>query len=113
MNLTLGGTASWNSSRNHGWARSLMNSDNNPLTTQLTYRAYTRFTQRFENATDAEGKERVGGVKNVYYTVMMDYSKFKSRTEDDTFKDDVFKYGHFGKFDKAYYKHVIECSTTL
>ena len=103
MNLTLGGTASYSSGRAHNWAGSLFNSENFPLSTDLTYRGFARFTQRFSNALDEEGRERKGGVKNVYYTLMLDYSKFTSRTEDDTFKDDLFKYGHFGKFEKFFY----------
>lgn len=104
MNLTFGGTAVYNSQRSHNWAGSVFNSDNYPLQTGLTLRAFTRFTQRFENAKDEEGNDRKGGVKNVFYTVMADYSKATGTTQDDTFKDDIFRYGHHGKFERAYYK---------
>lgn len=103
MNLTFGGSLDWNNSRGHDWARSALNSENNPLTTNLSWRAYSRFTQRFENDVDEEGNERKGGVKNVFYTVMADFSKSYSKTEDETFGDDFFKYGYIGKFEKEYY----------
>lgn len=103
--LAFGGSMQYNRSKVYsGWASTLFNYDNNPVSTSLDYRGWGRFTQRFENPKDEEGNERSGGVKNVYYSLMIDYSKSYGRTEDESLKDDFFKYGYIGKFERNFYK---------
>lgn len=86
------------------WGQTLFNFDNNPVQTALDWRAWGRFTQRFENAIDEEGNERQSGVKNVYYSLMVDYSKGYRRTEDESLGDDIFRYGYIGKFQRNQFK---------
>jgi len=95
-NLTFGLTAAGDRKNNFSYARSLMNWENNDLETGLDWRGYVKFSQRF---VDEEGEEGAGGLKNVFYSIMADYSQSYTRIEDASHGDDFFKYGHVGKFD--------------
>ena len=93
--LTLGGTASGGRNNNFNYARSLMNWDNNDLSTSYDWRAYAKFSQRFIN----EQGENASNLKNVFYQIMVDYSQSYYNSQDANHRDDFFKYGHVGKFD--------------
>ena len=73
-----------------------MNWENNNQTTSLDWRGYVKFSQRF---ADEEGSESSGGLKNVFYSIMADYSQSYFKREDASHGDDFFKYGHVGTFD--------------
>jgi len=105
VNLTFGGSGNFNQrhSSNDGAGlgssannNMLMNYENNPLVTDFDWRAYGKFTQRFQSQLDDEGKS--GGISNAFYTIMVDYSKSTQRVEDDTHEDRYFNYGHVGYF---------------
>lgn len=103
VTLTFGGTGAFSKGRNSfyndrlnsTYGYSLMNWENNQLNTDFDWRAYARFSQRFKNSEEADANK----LKNVYYSVMVDYSKSYSRSEDDTHGDKLFRYGHVGYFD--------------
>lgn len=103
VTLTFGGTASFNKGHDYNdvddqaRTNALMNWQNNQQSTDLDWRAYVRFSQRFKN-TDEEGGT-ASNLRNVFYTVMVDYSRNYSLRQDDSHKDDLFKYGHVGYFD--------------
>jgi len=96
MTLTFGGTAAFDRYHNRNRANSLMNWENNSRNTNLDWRGYVKFSQRFKNAED---ESAASTLKNVFYSVMVDYSRTYRRNEDDTHKDEFFKYGHVGYFD--------------
>jgi hypothetical protein len=97
MSLTFGATGAF--SRNHGFSYSgmLANAENNIENTNFDWRVYGKFSQRFNNEEE-EGVE-ASNLKNIFYTVMADYSRSFNRSQDDTHKDDFMKYGHVGTFD--------------
>lgn len=95
MNLTFGGSAFYSKGRNFSRGNTLFNTNNNGLSTNLTWRAYTRFTQRF---ADANQEEQKSSIKNAFYTVMVDYSKIKGKTMNHKHEDDLFSYGYVGRF---------------
>ncbi len=106
VNLTFGGSGNFNRyhSSNDGSGLSsasnnnmLMNYDNNPLVTNFDWRAYGKFTQRFQSQLDDEGKS--GGISNAFYTIMVDYSRGSQVVEDDTHEDRYFNYGYVGRFE--------------
>lgn len=106
VNLTFGGSGNFNrrhvsdDGENRGSSSNnnmLMNYENNPLVTDIDWRAYGKFTQRFQSQLDAEGKS--SGISNAFYTIMVDYSKSTQTVEDDTHKDKYFNYGYVGKFE--------------
>ncbi len=94
VSLTFGGTGLFNRGHNFSYANSLMNWENNSLSTNLNWRAYAKFSQRFQ----AEEGEDESGLRNVFYQVMVDFTQNTGRTEDDTHGDDLMKYGHLGRF---------------
>lgn len=98
VNLSFGASGNYNR-RNftNSGADMLMNYDNNPLATNIDWRAYGKFTQRFQSQLDEEGKS--GGISNAFYTIMVDFSKSTQRIEDETHGDKVFNYGYVGKFE--------------
>ncbi|MCK4661946.1 MAG: carboxypeptidase-like regulatory domain-containing protein [Bacteroidales bacterium] len=115
-NITIGGTfdyLKWNSytfSRNnqnfetsyldwgntYGFNNSIFNYDNYPLRTRNTWRTYFRFTQKFGSGYDEESAASL--IKNAYYTIQADYTKYGRTTMDETHKDNFFNYGYIGRF---------------
>jgi hypothetical protein len=112
LNITLGG--SWDYRKFHSYSRagSLYNAENNPLTTQSTWRTYMRIQQKFgkQNAREEERSQSI--VKNAYLSFQVGYQKYQRITEDDTHKDDYFKYGYVGKFTNYRYDNPQLSDTT-
>lgn len=96
INLTIGGSANYNLRHSDSYSNRLMNWENNPQDRNFDWRTYVRFSQRF---IDSEEESSASTLKNVFYSVMVDYSKTTFRRQDDTHEDDFFKYGHLGTFD--------------
>ena len=94
--LTFGATGAFSLNNEFDRGRSLMNWENNNQTTQLDWRGYVKFSQRF---VDEEGEQGSGGLKNVFYSIMADYSQSYFKRQDISHGDDFFKYGHVGTFD--------------
>lgn len=92
--LTFGGSFNYNKGKNYSYGNSMFNWDNNSVSTDYTWRAYGRFTQRFPSK-----KESTSIMKNFFYSVQVDYSQRKFKNESDKFKDDLFKYGYLGKYE--------------
>lgn len=97
MNFTVGGTGNYQRRNIPEYVNTLFNTNNNPLETTYTWRTYAKFTQRFANATGEN--EKKGGLKNAFYTLMVDYSQERRTRENETHKDKIFNYGHVGKFE--------------
>ncbi len=99
--VTFGGNANFN--RYHDWVMrySMMNWKNNPLYTDLSWRVFGRFTQKFGGRKTAEGEqqEKKGLIQNAFYSVQFDYSKVYIKYEDDDMGPNPFSYGHIGEFD--------------
>ncbi|NNE56271.1 MAG: TonB-dependent receptor plug domain-containing protein, partial [Flavobacteriales bacterium] len=98
--LTFGGTGAFNQYNAFSYGNMLMNWENNLEITEFDWRVYGKFSQRFNSEADQSSEDAAStSLKNVFYSVMVDYSKTFDRTQDDTHKDDYFKYGHVGTFD--------------
>ncbi len=93
VNLTIGGSYFTEHLNDFNYSASLLNYAKNRVRNRTTYRGYIKFTQRF--ATDPESTSKV---KNVYYSIQADYSKYKGEYGDPNHWDDLFKYGYLGKF---------------
>ena len=90
-NLTFGGSFNYNNSRGFDFGSSMFNWDKNVQYISSTWRVYGRFTQRFKTSEDAT-------IKNVYYELQADFTKFDYKRQDAKFKDDLFNYGYIGKY---------------
>ncbi len=85
---------------NGGWRT--LNSHNNPLSEDLTYRGNFRFRHRLGGGsygTNADGEKKASLIQNASYTVQLGYERETSQFDDNRHGDDVFNYGYIGKFD--------------
>ena len=103
--LSFGG--SFNLGSGHSDVRDfqLYNYMNNPYSSSTEYRVYGRFTHRFKNneINDDESiessRKNKSLIRNAFFSLQADYSKYGSVLEDSRHRDDFFKYGHIGKFE--------------
>lgn len=94
INMSIGGSYNLQDYKAFQYFGSLFNWENNPHVYNNTWRIYGRMTQRFP--TD---KESTSAIKNVFYTIQADYSKFYQVVEDDSHRGNLFHYGYLGKFE--------------
>lgn len=96
--LTFGGNLNFRKQHRYLYSYSLMNWENNPERIQKTWRAYTRFTQRFNAGSASQEEKSASTIKNAYYSIQVDYNKDLFTEWDDSHKDRLFNYGYIGKF---------------
>jgi hypothetical protein len=94
-NLVIGGRYNQGVGRNSSFSNSLMNYQNNSTYNSRDFSTYARFTQQFGGM----GADSESLIKNAYYTIQVDYTRNLDRTWDDRHRDNVFQYGHVGKFE--------------
>lgn len=97
MNFTVGGTGRYSNSSLASYENMLFNTENNGKQIAYNWRTYAKFTQRFANAD--EESESKGGIKNAFYTLMVDYSQERSTVQNEKHGDKIFNYGHVGKYE--------------
>jgi hypothetical protein len=101
VTLTLGGSYDFKDSRQPALAGtrdfySLFNYENNTQQLDNNWRVFGKITQRFGNS---ENQSRSASVlKNAYYSIQVDYSKYKTTGQNDQHKDRFFEYGYVGQF---------------
>jgi hypothetical protein len=95
VNLTFGGSASYNGGASYSRSNALLNFTNFGVTNSLDWRVFGRLTQRFSN--DKEGSS--SKIKSAFYTLMVDYSQSRYSNYDPNHKYSIFDYGHLGKFE--------------
>ena len=94
INLSFGGSVNYRDGRPFNFTQSLFNYDKNYQVIENTWRVFGRFTQRFP--ADRESKSLI---KNIFYTIQADYTKFDQTIQDPEHKDDLFNYGYLGKYE--------------
>jgi outer membrane receptor protein involved in Fe transport len=94
INLTFGGQFNYQDYNAFTYAYSLFNYENNPHVNSRTWRVFGKFTQRFP-----VDKESTSLIKNVFYTIQADFSKFYQTVENENHGDNLFNYGYLGKFE--------------
>jgi len=82
-----------------------LNFSNTGLYTDVTWRTFGKFTQRFNNVIRDSSKRDNLAVKNVQYTIMVDYSKDRRSIESDRHEERLFNYGRVGTFHTARVKN--------
>ncbi|PCH93047.1 MAG: hypothetical protein COB85_07580 [Bacteroidetes bacterium] len=113
INLTFGGNIDWNKGKSVGWSNSLFNYQNNGVYSNTTWRAYVRFTQKFDSPEEAYDENNTSSIKNAFYTLHVDYGEVIGEFQDGrhyakttlgsdfSLKHDMsnlFNYGYVGKF---------------
>ncbi len=96
INLSLGGSVNFSDGRNFNFGNSMFNYDKNTQVIDKTWRVFGRFTQRFPAAKDSKSL-----VKNVYYSIQADYTKYNQVVQDPDHKDNLFNYGYLGKYETS------------
>lgn len=97
INLSLGGSVNYSDGRIfnfQNFSHQMFNYDKNFQVIENTWRVFGRFTQRFP--ADKESKSLI---KNVFYTIQADFTKFDQTVQDPNHKDDLFNYGYLGKYE--------------
>jgi hypothetical protein len=97
MTLTLGGTAQFRRGYDYDYSNMLMNYANNQQATDFDWRGYAKFSQRFTNTMD---EASASTLKNVFYSILIDYSNSYRLRQDASHGDKLFRYGHVGYFDR-------------
>ena len=97
--VTLGGRARRSAGNDFIYTYSLLNYDNNSQFTNETYSGFIRLRQDFETSEDAL-------LQNVSYTFQGDYTYFQNVRWDPTHQENIFNYGHVGKFDLYQQKYL-------
>jgi outer membrane receptor protein involved in Fe transport len=94
INFTIGGNFSHHVDMGSSlwWRKQLLNFDNNRQYTRDNYNFYARIQHKL-SGDDAEAS-----VKNVFYTLQADYSRYDSKLENPRHGKDYFSYGYVGKF---------------
>lgn len=99
LNFTVGGNLDYNNGHDWVYNYSLYNSQNNPLSTDKTWRVWGRVTQKL-NFGNEDGKEegKKSIISDAYYSLQAGYSKYTQEIQDDDHKKNFFDYGYVGKF---------------
>ena len=93
-NLTIGGSLYRGSGHYDGGSgQHFFNTEKNYLSKSGTYRGYIRFSQRFPADPNSTSL-----ISNVYYSIQADYTHTHSESGDPDLWDNIFAYGHIGKF---------------
>jgi hypothetical protein len=100
IDFSVGGTFDVAYSRLYDYNNSMFNYENNAQRRDLTYRAFARFTQRFNNTEAGQG-ESESLIKNAFYSLMVDYEQRDVRTWDPRHEDRLFNYAYVGAFDQV------------
>jgi outer membrane receptor protein involved in Fe transport len=103
IRLTFGGSIDYSNDIDYIHSYSLFNYKEYPQVINNTWRVFGRFTHKLlqeDKNADKSKKEEASKrlIKNVFYSIQLDYSKINSVVQNPDFKDDLFKYGYWGKF---------------
>jgi hypothetical protein len=97
INIRLGMQYNYSNSRNFSFSNSLFNAANNSQSIISNYLGYVTFTHKLVKPDFSDGaKPRM--IYNAYYTMRLDYLHRDGVTRDAEHGDNVFRYGHIGKF---------------
>ncbi|MBK6411001.1 MAG: carboxypeptidase regulatory-like domain-containing protein [Flavobacteriales bacterium] len=98
INLSVGGSMDLSNNQSFNRNNSLLNAENNTEFHNSTWRTFLRFTQRFNSKEESAEDHGKGGIKNAYYSIQLDYSRFSQKSESESHGDNLFDYGYLGKY---------------
>lgn len=100
INITAGGFYNYTNSDVYNRSNSFFAPESIPNRIGSTGRGFVRFKQSFtnNNTSSDTSKKAKAMISNAYYTVQVDYDVTNQKTEDPTFKRNLFDYGYVGKF---------------
>lgn len=95
--ITVGGTFDYFDRNLYNYNNTMFNPDNNGRRIDQTIRGYAKLTQRL-GADQSQEEKSASLIKNVFYTIQADYTISNVRLFNDEHRDNLFDYGHIGKF---------------
>jgi outer membrane receptor protein involved in Fe transport len=98
VTLSFGGSYDYNKRHDFIDIYALNDYDNNNQVTDNTWRVFGKITQKFSSGNESSEEKKASTIKNAYYSLQFDYSKVTSVSEDDSHKDNYFRYGYVGRF---------------
>lgn len=98
ITFTLGGSMDYNNHRAFIYEYSLINPNGNYQQIENAMRMYGKITHKLGKDQSKDDKT-TSLVQNAYYTLQAGYTKYKETRQSAVLKDDIFKYGHIGKFE--------------
>lgn len=100
-NISVGGFYEYSDNMNASVAGSLLNYENNSRSSQRNIRVSAGLTQKFGNATTDQNKSQ-SILKNSFFKFLVSYENILNKTYSTVWKDDYFKYGYVGKFERTF-----------
>lgn len=96
ITFTLGGTWDYLDQNEWVYTFSMFTPETNPRRIDNTYRIFGRMTQRL--GTQQSDQQSASNIKNVYYSLQLDYTRNLISRGNDRHREDFFSYGHIGNF---------------
>lgn len=91
-NLTLGGRLTYTDRKLANRFNHIFNYNTNLDSRSADWTARAQYQQYFRSDSSSR-------IKNVYYTIQADYTRFSGETKDARYGTNFFRYGHVGEFD--------------
>lgn len=107
--VTIGGRFNSNEGMVANRFQSLMNYDNNLHSNNRDWAILARYQQRFGSRGDSVKSI----ISNAFYMIQVDYTKNTGRTWDRRFEDNLFQYGHIGKYKTNQSRFFVRGSDTI
>lgn len=98
ITLTLGGSMDYDNHRIFAYEYALLNPGKNAQNINSTMRVYGKVSHKLGHQKTTK-EESSSLISNAFYSLQVGYTKYKETRQDDFNKDDVFAYGHIGKFE--------------
>lgn len=93
INVTLGTRLYLSKGRSFNYGNTLMNTAKNAVYENNSFTAIGKWVQIFPNSKDSKSL-----FKSFYYSLQFDYRRTWGKTYDPDHKEDIFKYGYYGKY---------------
>jgi hypothetical protein len=100
-NISVGGFYEYTDNMNASIAGALLNSTNNSRSSQRNIRVSAGLTQKFGNASTDQSKSQ-SVLKNSFFKFLVSYENILAETYSTVWRDDYFKYGYIGKFERTF-----------
>lgn len=100
-NISIGGFYEYTDNMNASIAGALLNSANNSRSSQRNVRVSAGLTQKFGNSSTDQSKSQ-SVLKNSFFKFLVSYENILSETYSTVWRDDYFKYGYVGKFERTF-----------
>jgi len=109
-------SAQYTKANRFSFSNSLLNSEHNPMNTSVTGKLNAQLIHTLKRPYNSKGELTYDSslFSKINYMITADYQRFNSQTKDPIHQDNIFGYGHIGKFETAgneIYTYVDEVKT--